>query len=176
MVKNGNKTEKCYVCLFTCSTTRNVNLETVDDMTANQFLFACRRHCDVYGTPSMILCDKAKAFQNGDVQTQKLFQAIEVQTVQHHFDQRRVQMRHMPAKSPHWGGIEEQLIGAVNMSIKKVICRALVSLLELQTLIKEVQVVLNDRPITFIYHDVNDPEPLTQSKLLYCFGVTSIRP
>ena len=25
MVKNGNKTEKCYVCLFTCSTTRNVN-------------------------------------------------------------------------------------------------------------------------------------------------------
>ena len=52
------------------------------------------------------------------------------------------------------------------MSIKKVLCHALVSLPELQTLIKEVQAVLNDRPITFIYHDVNDPELLTQSKLL----------
>ena len=166
MVKNGNNTEKCYVCLFTCSTTGNVNLEIVDDMKTDQFLLAFRGHCVVYVTPSLILCDNAKTFQNGDVETQKLFQVIEVQTVQHHFDQRRVQMRHMPAKSPHWGGIYEQLIGVVNMSIKKVLRHALVSLPELQTLIKEVQAILNDRPITFIYHDVNDPEPLKQSKLL----------
>ena len=53
MVKNGNKTEKCYVCLFTCSTTRNVNLEIVDDMTTDQFLLAFRRHCAIYGTPSL---------------------------------------------------------------------------------------------------------------------------
>lgn len=32
MVKNGNKIEKCYVCLFICSIICNVNLEIVDDM------------------------------------------------------------------------------------------------------------------------------------------------
>ena len=101
MVKNGNKTEKCYVCLFTCSTTCNVNLEIVDDMTADQFLRAFRRHCAVYGTPSLILCDNAKTFQKADEEIQNLFHVIEAQTVQHHFAQKRVQMRHIPAKSPN---------------------------------------------------------------------------
>ena len=68
----------------------------------------------------------------------------------------------------------ERLIGVVKILIKKVLRRALISLPELQTLIKEVQPVVNDRPITFVYHDVNDPEPLTPSKLLYGFDITAL--
>lgn len=167
IVKNGNKTQKCYVCLFTCCTTRNVNLEIVNDMSTDQFLLTFRRHCAIYRTPSLILCDNAKTFLKGDEEIQKLFQILEDQKVQHHFTQKRVQMRHIPAKSPHWGGMYERLIGVVKMSIKKVLHRALINLSELQTLFKEVQAVINDRPITFVYHDMNDPEPLTPSKLLY---------
>ena len=128
IVKNGNKTEKCYVCLFTCSTTRNANLEIVDEMTTEQFLLAFRRHCAIYGTPSLILCDNAKTFQNGDeaLEIQKFFQVIEDQTVQHHFAQKRVQMRHMHAKSPHWGGMYERLFGVAKLSIKRVLRRALI--------------------------------------------------
>jgi len=37
---------------------------------------------------------------------------------------------------------------------------------ELQTVIKKVEVVLNDSPITLVYHDVNGLEPLTPSILL----------
>ena len=33
---------------------------------------------------------------------------------------------------------------------------------------------MNDRPITFVYHDVNDLEPLTPSKLFYGFSVTAL--
>ncbi|XP_068720619.1 uncharacterized protein [Montipora capricornis] len=145
MVKKGNKTEECYVCLFTCSTTRNVNLEIVDDMTTDQFLLAFRGHCALYGTPSLILCDNAKPFRKGNKKIQKLFLVIEDQTVQDHLAQKRVQVRHIPANLP-----------------------------ELQTLTKEVQPVVNDRPITFVYHDVNDPEPLTPSKLLYRFDITAL--
>ena len=85
-------------------------------MTTDQFLLAFRRHCAIYGTPSLILCDNAKTFQKGDEEIQKLFQVIEDQTVQHHFSQKRVQMRHIPAKSPHWGGMYERLIGVVKLS------------------------------------------------------------
>ena len=167
--------EKCYVCLFTCSTTRNVNLEIVDDMTIDQFLLAFRRHSALYGTPSLILCDNAKTFRKGDEEIQTLFQVIEDQTVQDHLAQKTVQMRHIPAKSSHWGGMYERLIGVVKMSIKNLLRRTLISLPELQTLIKEVQaIVMNDRPITFVYHDVNDPEPLTPSKLLYGFDITAL--
>ena len=68
----------------------------------------------------------------------------------------------------------ERLIGFVKMPIKKVLRRAIISLPELQTLIKEVQAVVNDRPITFVYYDTNDPEPLTSSKLLCDFDVTAL--
>lgn len=33
---------------------------------------------------------------------------------------------------------------------------------------------MNDRPITFVYNDVNDPEPSTPSKLLYGFDMTAL--
>ena len=98
MVKKGNKTEECYVCLFTGSTTRIVNLEIVDDMTTDQFLLAFRGHCALYGTPSLILCDNAKPFRKGNKKIQKLFLVIEYQTVQDHLAQKRVQVRHIPAK------------------------------------------------------------------------------
>ena len=98
MVKNGNKRKKCYVCLFNCRTTRNVNLEIVDGMKTDQFLLAFRGHRAVYGTPSRIQCDNAKTFQKRDLEIQKLFLVIEVQTVQSHFPEKRVQVRHIPAK------------------------------------------------------------------------------
>lgn len=143
-------------------------------MSTDQFLLAFRRHCAIYGTPSLVLCDNAKTFVKGDEEIQKLFQVIEDQKVQHHFTQKRVQMRHIPAKSPHWGGMYERLIGVVKMSLKKVLHRALINLSEMQTLVKEIQAVVNDRPITFISHDVNDPEPLTPSKLLYGYDVSAL--
>lgn len=37
----------------------------------------------------------------------------------------------------------------------------------MQTLIKEIQAAVNDRPIIFVPNEVNDPELLTLSKLLY---------
>ena len=73
IVKNSSKTQKCYICLFACSTTRNVNLEIVTDMSTDQFLQAFRRHCAVYGTPSLVLCDNAKTFVKGEAEIQKLF-------------------------------------------------------------------------------------------------------
>ena len=74
IVKNGSKTQKCYICLFTC-TTCNANLEIVTDTSTDQFLQAFRRHCAVYGTPSSVLCDNAKTFVKGEEEIQKLFES-----------------------------------------------------------------------------------------------------
>ena len=87
---NGKNRTKCYVCLFACSTTRNVNLEVVNDMTTDQFLQAFRRHCAVYGVPSMIICDNAKTFIKADEELCKLLQSFDDPKVQTHLSNKRI--------------------------------------------------------------------------------------
>ena len=54
----------------------------------------------------------------------------------------------------------------VKMSLKKVLGWALITLPVLQTTIVEVEVVLNDHPLTFLSSTTEDPQLLTPSHLL----------
>jgi len=60
----------------------------------------------------------------------------------------------------------ERLIGLTKMALKKVLGRAFVTPTVLQTLIVEIEAVLNNRPLTYVLSDLNDPEPLTPSHML----------
>ena len=53
------------------------------------------------------------------------------------------------------------------MTLKKVLGRTFISLTGLQTVITEIEAVLNDWSITYISADVSDPEPLTPAHLQY---------
>ena len=60
------------------------------------------------------------------------------------------------------------------MALRKVLGNAFVSLPVLQTLIIEIEVVLNDRPLTYVSSDPSDPEPLTPSHLICGRRITSL--
>lgn len=51
--------------------------------------------------------------------------------------------------------------------LKKTLIRAYVSLETLQTIVKEIEDIINDRPLTYVSSDIKDAEPLTSSHLLY---------
>jgi len=48
-------------------------------------------------------------------------------------------------------------------AIKKVLGRTHISIQMLQTIIVEVEALLSDRPLIYVSHDTQDPEPLTPS-------------
>ena len=59
-------------------------------------------------------------------------------------------------------------------ALKKVLGRTFATLPSLQTIIVEVEAILNDRPLTSIPSDVNNPEPLTPAHLLHGRRFTSL--
>ena len=165
---------KVYICLFTCLTTRAINLEIVEDMTTSSFLQAFRRHCSLFSTPRLLLSDNAKTFKSADQDLETLLSHFDSVPVRHALAQRRIRFLYIPARSPHWGGVYERLIGLVKSALKKVLGRSLITLAELYTLIKEIQAVLNDRPLTSLNSEIDDLEPLTPSHLLFGFNVTPL--
>lgn len=56
----------------------------------------------------------------------------------------------------------------------KVLSKAFVTLPVLQTMVVEIKAFLNDRPLTYVSSDLNDPEPLTPSHLLCGQQTTSL--
>ena len=62
------------------------------------------------------------------------------------------------------------MIGLMKSILRKVLGRSLVMLVELNTLVTEIQAVLNDRPLTVINPDVHVLQPLTPNHLLFGFN------
>ena len=61
---------------------------------------------------------------------------------------------------------EEQLIGLMKRCLKKTLGKACLNMTELNTILTEVEAVLNSRPLTYPYTDINDASPLTPSHFL----------
>ena len=68
----------------------------------------------------------------------------------------------------------ERLIGLAKSTIKKLLGRAAVNLCTLQTIVVEVEAILNDRPLTYVSSDIKDEEALTPAHLLYDRRITSL--
>ena len=60
------------------------------------------------------------------------------------------------------------------MALKKVLGKSRVTLTVLQTLVVEVEAILNERPLTHMSPDINDLEPLTPAHLLHGHCIVSL--
>ena len=70
-----------------------------------------------------------------------------------------------PPGCPWWGGFYERLVGVIKSPLKKILGKALLSVKELSTVIKEVEGIVNDRPKTYV-GCFDDERPLTPSMLI----------
>ena len=64
-------------------------------------------------------------------------------------------------------GMVNFVIGLTKTTLKKVLGRTYISLINLQTIVIEIEAILNNYPLTNMSTDLNDPEPLCPSHLLY---------
>lgn len=64
------------------------------------------------------------------------------------------------------GVFYERLVGVVKRALRKSLGKRLLTLVQLQTLVKEVEAVVNARPLVYVGNDLNSIVTLTPSHFL----------
>ena len=155
-IKEGLQYKKVWVCLFTCLCVRAIHLELVSDMTSIQFLLALRRFVARRGRPTEIFCDNAPQFKLVKNTVDRLWRSVIINhDIKNYFSNERIKWNFIPQLSPWAGGFYERLVGIVKRSLRKSIGKVYLDIIQLQTILAEVEAVVNTRPIIYICDDID---------------------
>ena len=117
-----SSTQKVWICLFTCGSSRAVHLEIVPTMNTDAFIRCLSRFCSRRRTPSLIISENAKSFKVASKLLLKLFQSPEVQTFL--TKKNRTVWKFIPEKSPWIGGFYERMAGLLKRIPRKILANA----------------------------------------------------
>ena len=145
---------KYYILLFTCAVTRALHLELTGSLSFKDCMMAIRRFCSRRGQPSLFYSDNAKTFINCQ------------QYITRVFGNNAPKWKFIPPCSPWWGGWWEQFVRAVKSSLKKTLHYSQVEKIELETIITEIESIINSRPLTYVSDVPSDQGPLTPAHFL----------
>ena len=165
------ESQKVYICLFTCASTRAVHLELTQALSVKSFLLAFRRFSSRRGLPATITSDNAKTFRSSSQDIRKIARAEEVWR---YLANKQISWNFIIEKAPWWGGFWERLVRSIKKPLKKILGRSTLSFEELCTVLVEIEGVINSRPLTYVYDDNESISyPLTPSDLIYGRRITS---
>ena len=173
-VKPDNK--KAYIALFTCAVTRAVHLELVSDLTTDAFLLALKRFIARRGICSVIYSDNAKTFKKAEKDLKFLWTLMKGKEIQELFADKRIVWKYIVERAAWWGGMWERLVRSVKTCLRKIMGRSYLKFEELQTLICEVEAVINSRPLSYLHTESSEPSPLTPAHFLTGQRITTLPP
>ena len=169
-IKQGRNRLSRYCCVFTCLASRAVHLEMAYDLSTNSFLMAFRRFLSVRGdTTRVMYSDNGTNFVGANSQLQKGLKRIDQRRIVNELAPRRIEWKHAPPLASHQGGIYEAMIRLVRKNMNLIMAdKRLRTLTDegLQTLLKEIEHILNCQPLTELTDEVENTTALTPMMLL----------
>ena len=142
----SSKTIPAYVVLFCCLVTRCIHLECVLSNHTNEFLMAFKRMVNTRGMVSHLYSDNALTFKRAEKEIQETISRAN-QLIKDSAQQFSFNWHYSTELAPHTGGVWERMVKMVKIPVRKVLGKALVTYTELYTVLKEVEGLLNDRPL-----------------------------
>jgi hypothetical protein len=166
MVKRGRAQVKRYALLFTCLTTRAVHIEVAHGLDTTSFLNGVNRFIARRGKPETIRSDNGGSFVRGEKEIRDGITAWNQSHIHTHLLQKGIDWIFNPPLGSHHGGIWERCIRTARKILNSLLRQQVVDDDGLNTLMCEVESIMNGRPITKVSDDQNDIEALTPNHLL----------
>lgn len=169
MANRGVRTQKGYIVIFICLSTRAIHIEIVVDQTAESFIAAFRRFIGRRGHVLHLYCDNGTNFVGAnnilkleseeavDDFNLKIKEKLATINTTFHFN---------PSISPWMGGIWERGIGSIKHHLKRTIGNRVLTYEQLSTVLTQIEAVLNSRPISAMSENPEDLDVLTPGHFL----------
>lgn len=157
------KESKMYILLFACSLTRAIHLELLANQTTDGFIRCLKRFIARRGRLSTIYSDNGQSFVAA---AKWLKNIMKEEKLQNYLAHREIKWKFNLSKAPWWGGQFERLIGIMKQSIYKTIGRATLCLNEMEELLLDVEIAVNNRPLSYVEEEVQFPL-LTPNLMMY---------
>ena len=153
-----------WICVFTCAVTRAVHIELVSDCSTECFLLAFRRFIARRGRPSHIISDNGTNFKGAAKELKLMYEAADkaIKTLQND----GIKWQFNCEKGAWWGGLFESMIKLIKNNLKKTISKNILTFEQLNTVLTEIEQILNSRPLATVSDSSDDPLPISPQMLL----------
>ncbi len=171
LVKQGRKQLKRWAVLLTCMTIRCVHLDVVDSCETDAFINALRRFTNRRGCPRIMYSDNGTNFKGTTTELKEFIKKLELdeEKIVDYLGAMKIKWTFNPPAAPHMGGAWERLVRSSKEVMYGLVKDRVLTDPQLYTLLTEVEMILNSRPLTHLSEDPDDYEPLTPNHVLLGF-------
>jgi len=135
---------KAWIAIFICFSTKAIHIEVVEDLTSNSFIATLRRFMSRRGKPAEIWSGNGTNFVGAQRELAAYLKYIEGASVEE-----GITWCFNPPSAPHFGGLWESAVRSAKYNLTRVLKETKLTLIELQTLLCQIEACLNSRPLTY---------------------------
>lgn len=170
------RTYKAWVALFVCLATSAIHLELVTDYSSDGFIAAYKRFVGRRGICATLTSDCGTNFKGADQELQKLFSATtqEFQQLASLIANDGTKWIFNPPSAPHFGGKWEAGVKSFKYHFRRVAGSSLLTYEEMNTILIQIEAILNSRPLSPLTNDPDDLDVLTPAHFLLGQSLTVI--
>jgi transposase InsO family protein len=180
LVKVGRTTRKRYGVLFTCFTSRAIHLEVAENLDTSSCINAIRRFIARRGPVKELHSDNGTNFVGANNELKLALQEINQETIGKFASNHGFQWSFNVPAASHHGGAWERQIRTVRKILHALLSEQHIKVTtsdeQLYTLLCEVEMTVNNRPLTKVSDDPLDLDVLTPNHLLHLKSPETLSP
>lgn len=161
----GAKLNKVYLCLFVCFATRALHLELVTSLSSECYILALKRFMSRRGKPLQIFSDNGRNFVGAEKEFSNFLQNNSQSIIDYASDN-NIEFVFQPPYAAHFGGLIESGVKSCKHHITRVLGNINLTYEEFNTVLIQIEAVLNSRPMYPMSSDPCDFNPLTPAHFL----------